>query len=473
MSRYANHLQQKAKLRYDASTSRPEHPRFADEVALNKTLFDMQEELSVPEQAIDNTMYQELERNWQSGGGGSRGDAAISGLKAGMMKGNLSKDKDKKQKFAAGIEKLKTMVEDTNRELWKQERIFNATESIMPRLMSFMKTQKSMDPNAKRVFLQNTLDEYNQAAGTDYKLLGYDGVEPWKVTISDSGESQFLDLMGLMKIPAQAKYEMYLENSPEMQQAGSLMQQEDALDRQVRQSSIDLHQAHANKYNAQNQQQEEAQQRKANLQQQGVLPEGGMLFEEIVDPTERKLRLEELKAEKEKLQPTEAGIKALQEMDKIFKEYPKLSTSLAKWANSKEDTLIGNLLKDIVNKDERNAVQQLEKHAATLALGVIQQFKGQRPTDILKKLIKDTNPGSNFTYKAFIPIKNQYMEQFQKQRAKSMEANNGWNHRYFPNYENIGTNNTPEDPVAKIQAMDPSLTPEMIIEAQRRLSGGQ
>ena len=460
-------------MKFNAATAKPERPRFGDEVSLNKALLELQQQMSAPDKQIDSQMYDELGQNWKSGGGGSRGDAVISGLKAGLRKGSLLDDKQRMQKFMSGVEKIKGMVEDTNRELYQQEKIFNATESIMPRLMSFMKTQKTMDPNAKRVFLQNTLDEYNQAAGTDYKLLGYDGIEPWKVTISDSGESQFLDLMSLMKTPAQAKYEMYLENSPEMQQAGSLMQQEDALDRQVKQSSIDLHQAHASKYNAQNQEQEVAQQRKVNLQQQGVLPEGGMMFEEIGDPTERKLRLEELKAEKEKLQPTEAGIKALQEMDKIFKQYPKLSTSLAKWANSKEDTLIGNLLKDIVNKDERNAIQQLEKHAATLALGVIQQFKGQRPTDILKKLIKDTNPGSNFTYEAFVPIKNQYMEQFQKQRAKSMEANNGWNHRYFPSYENTQVNSNPEDPVAKIQAIDPSLTPEMIIEAQRRLSGGQ
>lgn len=462
MANYSNYLLQKAKMGFEAANAKPEKPRFGEEAMLNNAMFNMDRQMPNENDATVN-LITELQEGSKPGKVMSAGDALLAGVKAGVQRKSILDDKKRYQKFMTGMEKLKAMVDDTNRELYKQEKIYNATESIMPRLMSFMKTQKNMDANAKRVFLQNTLEEYNQAAGTDYKLLAYDGVEPWKVTISDGNESQFLDLMSLMKTPAQHKYEMYIENSPELRQAEALRQQEDALDRQVKQSNIDLHKAHANKYNTQTNQQEEATQRKASLEQQGSLPQGSLLFEEIADPTERKLRLEELKAEREKLQPTEAGIKALEEMDTIFRKYPKLSTSLAKWANAKEESLIGNFIKNVVNKDERDALLQLEKHAATLALGTIQQFKGQRPTDILKKLIKDTNPGSNFTYEAFVPIKNQYMEQFQKQRAKSVEANNGWNNRYFPSYENVYANQASEtqaQPKVFKFPKDANITPE-------------
>jgi len=476
MSKLAQWEMQKAKLRMNAAMTKPERPRFGEEVGLNKALFDMQTQMPNENKATVG-LLDELQGNWDKGRKGGAGDALIAGIKAGINRKSLLEDKERAQKVTGAMEKLKGMVEDTNRQLWEQEKLANAKQAIAPRVMAFLEQSKQMDANARNVYLQRAMDEYNQKAGTDYKILSSDGAEPWKVTVSDGQESQFIDLMDFIKTPEEQKLQYYLKSN-EVQNAERMMAQEDALNRNAKQSSIGLHNAQAQKYQMQVDKQQALQQRREQLQQSGQLPQGAIFFDEIQEPAELKARIEDLKNEKEKLQPTEAGIKALDEMDNIFKKYPKLSTSLAKWANSKEDTLIGNFLKDVVNKDERNALLQLEKHAATLALGTIQQFKGQRPTDILKKLIKDTNPGSNFTYEAFVPIKNQYMQQFETQKAKSQEAMKGWNNRYFPAYESTyptqgETSNSEQGVVNKLQALDPSLTPEMILEAQRRLNGGQ
>ena len=160
------------------------------------------------------------------------------------------------------------------------------------------------------------------------------------------------------------------------------------------------------------------------------------MFDELPNH-EAKAWIDDLRVERDKGKEAKSGVSALDEMDKIFKSHPKISTSLAKWANSKGDSPFDNFIKSIVNQEQRNALLELEKHAATLSLGTIQQFKGQRPTDILKKLIKETNPGSNFTPEAFEPIKNQLKNKFNEQISRSEEANRGLMKRYVPTYEGV------------------------------------
>ena len=55
----------------------------------------------------------------------------------------------------------------------------------------------------------------------------------------------------------------------------------------------------------------------------------------------------------------------------------------------------------------------------------------------MKKLIKETNPGSNFTPEAFEPIKNQLKNKFNEQISRSEEANRGLMKRYVPTYEGV------------------------------------
>jgi hypothetical protein len=400
MAKLSDWKLEKAKMRMGAAQAKPERPRIQEQ--------------------IDNAMFGELSEKWKGNKGGNSGDALISGLTAGLKKGSFAEDKDRNKKVIEFTEKMKNMVASQNEELFKQEKLSTARNSVTPRIMAYLESYKNMSANDRKVYLQNSMDEYNQSAGTSYKIIDATGSEPWKVIVSDGEEIQPLDLMSFIKTPEEKKLEYYLQSN-EVKQAEQEMQSDDRYSKSRRQEESPLN----------------IQQKKTQLVKSGDIPQEALLFDELPDHESKKWQ-EDLRVERDKGRAAKNGIKAIEEMGKIFQDYPNISTSLAKWASSKGDSPFDNLIKGMVNQDQRNALIQLEKHAARLAIGTIEQFKGMRPTDILKKLIKETNPGSNFTYEAFVPIANQYLQEFEEQALRSEEANRGLMKRYVPTYENIG-----------------------------------
>jgi hypothetical protein len=466
MADYSNYLLQKAKMKHEAANAKPEKPRFGDEAIINNALFNMNKQMPNENEATVNLLT-ELQEGSKPGKVMSAGDAMLAGAKAGVQRKSFLDDKERLGKIMAFTEKTRQMVEDTNRELYKQEKLYNAKQELAPQ-WDFIFSSPKLTEAERLNGLNDLVRAFKNKTGLDIDVVN-PNFRNGTATIFIDGEPQFGNLADIFKTPKELRTQAFL-NSSEVQKADQMALQEHQREVRNQNAVASLHEAQAKEHQTKADYQQSLQERKRQMTESGRLPAGAILFDEVTDSTEKRARIEDLKAEKEKLQPTIAGIKALNEMDNILRKYPNLSTSLARWANSKEDGLAGYVLKNIVNKDERDALLQLEKHASTLALGTIQQFKGQRPTDILKKLIKDTNPGSNFTYEAFVPIKNQYIQQFEEQKAKSMEANNAWNNRYFPSYENVYNNiEQHNNPIAQIQSADPSLTPEMIAEAQRRL----
>lgn len=430
MAKLADYRLNKVKQRMEAANSKPERPRINEQLGLEKTLLDLQKQSSEPERQIDKNMYESLSEKWKGNHGGSGGDAFVLGLTSGLQKGSFAEDKERNKKVMDFTEKMKNMVEEQNMQLFKEEKLYNARNSVTPRIMAYLDSYKSMSPNDRKVYLQNTLEEYNGSAGTNYKLIDSAGSEPWKIIISDGEEVRPLDLMGFIKTPEEKKLDYYY-NSAENKQVERELQEEDYLNRQNLESQVKYNKARAEEKSPVG-----IQEKKQSLVESGEVPSGALLFDEL-PKHEAKAWIDDLRVERDKGKEAKNGVTALDEMDKIFKSHPKISTSLAKWANSKGDSPFDNFIKSIVNQEQRNALLELEKHAATLSLGTIQQFKGQRPTDILKKLIKETNPGSNFTPEAFEPIKNQLKNKFNEQISRSEEANRGLMKRYVPTYEGV------------------------------------
>ncbi len=446
MAKLGDFKLEKAKILLGAANKKPEGPRIKDQLELENSLLNAQKGLTADDKRIDNEMYGELSEKWKGKGGGSGGDALISGLTAGLKKGSFLEDKERHKKVMQFTEKMKGMVEAQNEQLFQEEQLFNARNSVTPRIMAYLDSYKNMSPNDRKVYLQNTIEEYNKVAGTDYKIVDAIGSEPWKVIVSDGMELAPLDFMEFIKMPDEKRAAYYL-NSNEVKNYENELAQEDNLNRQILENNARYSKARADEKSPAN-----VIENKKQLIESGQIPEGAILFDEL-DKYEKKFNMERMKVEADKGRAAKSGIKALKEMGEIFKAYPNISTSLAKWANSKDDTLFGSAMKNIVDQKERNALIQLEKHAARLAIGTIEQFKGMRPTDILKKLIKETNPGSNFTYEAFIPISNQYEEEFSEQVRRSDEAERGIRYRYVPTYENIN-NSGNQNSSPEIHALD-------------------
>jgi hypothetical protein len=478
MSGYPSYLQNKAKMKFDMSNQKREKPNYGDSLAINKSLVEMQKEMSRPDKEIDNDMYGELKKSWDTGRTGGSGDAFISGLQGGLKKRANSDEKKGMDSIIETTQKMQQMVDAQNKQLAKNEKENASKEYIKPRVMAYLEQAQRMDPNARKVYLQSAMDEYNKASGNNYHILDAAGSEPWKVMISDDGQSEQIDLMDFIKTSEEKKYELYM-NSNEMQIADAAARREYDMDIQSKQSSINANQARANKYNGESGVGGDLSSKKEEMVKSGKMPEGSMLFDEIAPHKEEfKHRITELKTEVEKLEPTEKGIKALESMGEIFKKYPNISTSLASWAASDSDSLTGKFLNSIVDQKQRDAVLELEKHAAVLGLGVIGQFKGQRPTDILKKLIIQSNPNGNFTYGAFKVIAGQYLEQFETQRERSVKAVDGWENRYFPIYSkkkevfDSDNESSPNDYMEKVSKI-PGITQADIDEIEKRLKEGK
>jgi hypothetical protein len=436
MGVYDRYQLEKQKMKFAAQNAKPENPRYAEELNLKKALIDFDQNYSSQLQNEDARFMGEMSERWKKNGGGNLGDAIISGLQSGMRKGSILDDKKRMEKHRAGIEKMEKMVESTNMELANQRRLYDAKQSIMPNWVAYSKSFSGMNPADREQAVDTMINRYNEIAGTNYRRGPLDGKDPWMVTLIDGDQSQVVNMMDFMKTPEEMKLDM-LMNSPGYRQMEGGLQAEQNRDTELKNALLKQRQEKANE--AQGLPSPELQSRKQELISSGKVPEGAILFDEIKGP-ELKVRLETMKEEIGKLKGAEDGIRALNKMEDIFDKHPNIATSLARWANKgKDDSLAKTFLKDFINKEERDAVLELDKHAATLALGTIQQFKGQRPTDILKKLIQDTNPGSNFTKGAFKPIKEQYIGDFEFQKKKSKEEMKGYNGRYFPSHEKLYT----------------------------------
>ena len=412
MAKLADYKLQKVKQRMEAANAKPERPRINEQLGLEKTLLDLQKQSSDPDRQVDDKMYGDLTEKWKGNHGGSGGDAFIGGLTAGLKKGSFAEDKERNKKVMDFTEKMKNMVAEQNIQLFKEEKLDNARNSVTPRVMAYLDTYKNMSPSDRKVYLQNTLEEYNGSAGTNYKLIDSAGSEPWKIIISDGEEIKPLDLMSFIKTPQEKKLDYYY-NSAENQNLERGLQSEDSLQRQVMQSKIAQNQAKTQKESPQG-----IQERKKQMIESGEIPEGSLLFDEI-DKQERQVHMKYMMEERDKAKYAEAGLEALDGMEAIFEKFPKISTSLAKWAHQKNSTPFENLINEAVNQDERDALIEFEKHSNTLALGTLQQFKGQRPTDIAKKLIVSTTPNSNFTPGSFKPVKEKISKGFNSQLEES------------------------------------------------------
>ncbi len=199
MSKLADYKLQKVKQRMDAASAKPERPRINEQLGLEKNLLDLQKQSSDPDRKIDQKMFGDLSEKWKGNKGGNGGDAFIGGLIAGIQKGSFAEDKERNKKVMDFTEKMKNMVEDQNIQLFKEEKLYNARNSVTPRIMAYLDSYKQMSPNDRKVYLQNTLEEYNGSAGTNYKLIDATGSEPWKIIISDGEQVEPLDLIKHLK----------------------------------------------------------------------------------------------------------------------------------------------------------------------------------------------------------------------------------------------------------------------------------
>lgn len=239
MSNYTSHLKENQKMKLAAATAKPDQPRFGEQTKIAKDMFDFDEHFNSKVRGEDAQLASELSQKWAGNGGGTRGDAFISGLQSGMRKGSILDDKKRMEKYKTGMEKMHQMVESQNQQLYQQEKLHNARQSIMPNWMAYSQSFRGMSPSDREQAVESMIQKYNDVAGTNYKRYSVDGREPWKVTVIDGQEAMPVDLMDLMKTPEEMRMQIMM-NSPGYQQMEGVARGEHNMEQADKQAGMDL-----------------------------------------------------------------------------------------------------------------------------------------------------------------------------------------------------------------------------------------
>lgn len=132
-----------------------------------------------------------------------RGGAALfSGFAKGLEYGSKRKSTDKKQesldKYNRGIDYLQNQLTELNkRNEWYEKRAF-AKQKYLPQMLTYAQSVNTLDPQSRKMMLDDIMSGYNQSIGEDNKIVSIDGSNPFLVTIKNGeGELTVLDTRNL------------------------------------------------------------------------------------------------------------------------------------------------------------------------------------------------------------------------------------------------------------------------------------
>jgi hypothetical protein len=237
MSQQSKWLQEKALMGWKIKSEKGKPADYSKQVSTMKSLMDMEKSASDEKKnptlaaAAEHFKKPRHER-------GENEDLMHETFSRISREKSIVDDKERMAKYKTGMAKLHSMVESSNERLYTEEREDFAQKKITPRVNAYLEQSKTMTPDSRIAFLQRTMDDYNNAAGTDYRVLAVDGMEPWKATMSDAGkETEVVDLMSFIQNDQEKQYELFMKSN-EIQGMEQQMQREDALETKKSQLAV-------------------------------------------------------------------------------------------------------------------------------------------------------------------------------------------------------------------------------------------
>jgi hypothetical protein len=157
-----------------------------------------------------------------------------------------------------------------------------------------------------------------------------------------------------------------------------------------------VHAAHAEHYNASSKKLkreenmlEDALKKKEMLISEGIMPEGSVMLNEILDKDERKLKQKKLQADQKMYAPAIQNLRNLDKLDKIIKSNPNLwkknSRALEAMLRGDEKGL-KQILQGMTNERDKADLDVIDKIANDYALQQAAANPNGRTTDVHKKM---------------------------------------------------------------------------------------
>lgn len=479
MSKLPEFKLQKLKMKMEAAKAKPERPRIGEQLGLEKALVDTQRESSADIKRADQQVNNELSEKWKSKGGGDSGEAFVIGLNRGLQEGSFMDDKKRSKRLTDFIEKTSEMVATQNEQLFKEEKLYNARNSVTPRIMAYLDTYKNMSPNDRKVYLQNSMEEYNKIAGTDYKVVDATGSEPWKIIVSDGMELSPLDFMDFIKMPEEKRMEYYLKSNEVKEYENSLSKQdylENMNKREInsyRQSKIEDAEIKRKEH------QEALQVEKEIFEKNG----DKVKFIDNLPPSLAKDAEKHIKEYTEKANQDLAAEKRLQRAVQISKDHPELFGNLNAIISSRynEDPgYINNILKNKIPEESRDAASELAGIVKNIFTDSVKGIPAKGVNQFIEKKLEGGSPNQRWTAKAFEKVVsealNEYSDSYNEHKKAADYGSSGLYYR--PKAKVRKTEEKQENKINTSPILDklksiPGLTREDIDEAERRLRSGQ
>lgn len=336
-----------------------------------------------------------------------RGAAALfSGLAKGAEYGSRSKSTAKKQEALSKYDRVMDYFRTQNMEMEKQKKWYEtrdfAKTKYLPQVLSYAQNVNNLDPQSRRMMLDDILNGYNQTIGEDYKLSSIDGSNPFIVTLTGKKGAQVVDIRNLFSGDENAQAML------NMQMPEYLKQQQE--ERQDKERKFQLE-----------------EDRLALMRES--MPEKNAIQREKLEQTRRRNDQSAMKSDiklsetlGKKIDSSREFLTIVPKIEKIVKDHPDIFQSAidATWRETGNPGYADNFIKDMQNKwnpDKVAALTSMIKYINKMTLDVANGFA--RPNMFIEKIGSKAVPNLDMNPQGFLKV----LEEMKQENQTSIKNN--------------------------------------------------
>jgi hypothetical protein len=157
----------------------------------------------------------------------------------------------------------------------------------------------------------------------------------------------------------------------------------------------------------------------------------GIPIQSLPKPTQNEFGKIVLK-HKQQIPMNKRAIENINEMEKIFAEYPNIGDSFVNIVEGNDESIRGKIARQFTDKKTLTAIQRLKKLSADLNLSTVMGLPAKASTDLLKRTIMASAPNGVLTHDAFKAIAENWKKRAEENIEEAITYENAWKKGYIP-----------------------------------------
>jgi hypothetical protein len=368
----------------------------ASEIAKNKYQSDPN--------TVDAELYGDLSkiagenpRGWRAG---------VAGFFKGAQHGSKLKASEKFNKTMDYLESINNSTIEKNQ--WYEKQKF-AKAKVLPQVLSYMDNITKLDPLSRNAMVDDILEQFNEATGSDYKRKSIDGLNPRLITVGSKKGEKLLDLRNLFAGDEVLQKRMAMQTPEYLEN----MQQE----RADKERAFKIQEQNANSY-AQGQNKNKT----TNISHAGDSEETLTFGDQTYKVGN--LNTIEKSARSDYQKQVYKDVAAIPKNNQVFDRNPNIGTSFINMLDNPDgiDSWFNIFARKLAGKDLTD-MEILRKATNDLNLDTILGIPGKVATNLVKKAVQAASPSGKLTKGGFDVVSSGWV-------AKIHEANELSNAKY-------------------------------------------